>query len=99
MVKSIEHHSDIPKVGKVVLDFHAKWCGPCKTIAPKFEALAQLNPSWTFLKVDVDLAAELGEEYNVEALPTFVFLVDGVERMRIAGASLERIEEALDSLN
>ena len=99
MVKSIETAADIPKVGKVVLDFYAKWCGPCKVISPKFEALSQINPSWTFLKVDVELAIDLSEEFNIEALPTFVFLVDGVERMRIAGASLERIEEALDSLN
>ena len=38
----------------VVVDFHAEWCGPCKLIAPKLEALAKANPEVVFAKVNVD---------------------------------------------
>lgn len=60
-----------------VIYFTAKWCGPCKVISPEFESLTQKYASVgvTGLKVDVDEAdKDLLEHFQVEAMPTFVFI-------------------------
>ena len=42
----------------------ATWCGPCKVLAPKLEAMSKSNPDVVFLKVDVD-KLEVGSSYRV----------------------------------
>ena len=61
----------------VVIDFFATWCGPCKMISPKIEAMAGEMSNVVFLKVDVDEAEDVAQEYNISAMPTFVFLKNG----------------------
>ncbi|KAG6776520.1 hypothetical protein POTOM_020033 [Populus tomentosa] len=61
----------------IVVDFTASWCPPCKMIAPIFAELAKKFPNVTFLKVDVDELKTVAEEWNVDAMPTFIFLKDG----------------------
>ena len=57
-----------------VLYFTAKWCAPCKRIGPEFERLTRMH-SVTGLKVDVDDAdQDLLKHFQVEAMPTFVFI-------------------------
>ncbi len=58
----------------VVIDFFATWCSPCNKIAPKVDAMNEDMDSVVFLKVDVDEAEEIAEEYNIKALPTFVLI-------------------------
>jgi thioredoxin 1 len=98
MVKVIESVDEIPKKGVVVLDFYANWCGPCKRIAPAFEELAGTFKNFTFLKVDVDESPDLTELYGVNAMPTFLFLVDGKTVKKVEGADLKAIVGALETL-
>lgn len=93
MVKLVSEVSEIPSSGAVVIDFFATWCGPCKKIAPVFEKLAEVYPSIAFLKVDVDESGDLAELYEVQAMPTFVFLKNGIIVKRIEGADLRAMEE------
>ena len=60
-----------------MIDFFATWCGPCKMIAPKIEQMAGEMANVVFLKVDVDEAEDVAQEYNISAMPTFVFLKNG----------------------
>jgi thioredoxin 1 len=41
---------------QVFVDFFAEWCGPCKMVAPKIDALSQEYPGIVFVKIDVDQA-------------------------------------------
>jgi thioredoxin 1 len=93
MVKLISDLAEIPLQGPVVIDFFATWCGPCKKIAPIFEQLAQVYPSIVFLKVDVDISGEVAEKFEIQAMPTFLFVKDGVIVKRIEGADLRAMEE------
>ncbi len=97
MVKHINELSEIPS-GKVVIDFFATWCGPCKRIAPVYISLAEKFPSITFLKCDVDEAEEVSLKYIIESLPTFIFLVNGVEHGRVEGANLNALIEGIERM-
>ncbi len=66
----------------VVIDFYATWCGPCKLIAPKVEEMAGEMSNVVFLKVDVDENEEAAQEYNVSAMPTFIFIKNS-EKVRL----------------
>ncbi|CAH9120652.1 unnamed protein product [Cuscuta epithymum] len=80
----------------VVIDFTASWCPPCRFIAPILAEHAKQMLHVIFLKVDVDELKEAAELYSVEAMPTLVFLVGGVEVHRIVGANKDELKNALD---
>jgi thioredoxin 1 len=98
MVKVIEEEGEIPRDGKVIIDFFATWCGPCKQIAPYYQQMAETFPGITFLKADVDEAAGLAEEFGVQVLPTFVILDRGAVVQVIKGADLNKVMKALGEL-
>lgn len=64
--------------GKVLVDFHASWCGPCRLLAPELQALSATYPQQiTIVTVDVDEAPELAQHYEVEAIPHLLLLTPG----------------------
>ncbi|KAI5807591.1 PITH domain-containing protein [Peziza echinospora] len=86
---------------KVVIDFHAVWCGPCKMVAPVYERLssALTSPgSLVFAKCDVDAAQEVAAKYSVTAMPTFLIFEDAKETKRIQGANIPELSAAVKKL-
>lgn len=84
------------KSGKpVAIDFYATWCGPCRMISPRFEALSDKYPGVAFIKVDVDQAGEIAQNMQISAMPTFVFFKDGAKVTTIVGADPSQLEAAL----
>ncbi|XP_071480233.1 thioredoxin-like protein 1 [Diadema antillarum] len=81
----------------VVVDFNASWCQPCRTIAPAFASLATKYSSAVFLKVDVDQCTETARQYNITAMPTFVFLKGGTKVDELKGADPVGLEEKIKS--
>ena len=62
----------------VVLDFWAKWCGPCVQLAPTMEQLAaEYDGKMVVGKVDVDAQQELAIKYNVMTIPALLFFKNG----------------------
>lgn len=81
----------------VVIDFYATWCGPCKRIAPVLEELAeQLKDKLVLLKVDVDEAEALVNEYSIEVMPTFVFKRKGEHLDTFAGGNEAKLKEIIN---
>lgn len=68
-------------------DFWATWCPPCKELKPIVEALAQEYEGKIEIKsIDTDQNKELAQKFNVQAIPTMVFLdAKGTELGRIVG--------------
>jgi len=72
--------------GKVLVDFWAEWCGPCRMIGPVLEEMAADYPGVTFVKLNVDEAPELAQRFNVMNIPTVLAFDDGEVKQRIVGA-------------
>lgn len=78
-----ENFSELIKE-KVVVDFYATWCGPCKMLGPVFEEVAN-ESSIKFVKVDIDEHEDLCREYKVMSVPTLILFENGKEVRRNIG--------------
>ena len=69
----------------VLVDFWATWCGPCQTMGPVVDELAQELTDVKVGKVNVDEQMELAREYKVMSIPTFLVFKDGKVAERTLG--------------
>jgi len=62
----------------IIVDFHALWCGPCKTQSPILKDLAlKLNDKIRVIKIDVDQNMEIAARYQIQSVPTIMIFKNG----------------------
>jgi len=72
-------NKEFKRVGNIpiILDFHATWCGPCKMLAPHLQAIQNKYAGKLIVyKIDVDKEPELAQRFNVDAMPTIIFIAE-----------------------
>ncbi len=75
----------------VLVDFHAKWCGPCKAMAPALDQVAaELASKIKVVKVDVDENPKVTGAYGIRAMPTLLIFQGGKVTAQHTGAIVQK---------
>jgi thioredoxin 1 len=79
--------NDIIKgVTPTLVDFHATWCGPCKTMSPILDQLkASKGKTLRILKIDVDKNPAITDQLGIRGVPTLIYYKNGKQLWRKSG--------------
>lgn len=100
MVKHLEKEDSLKELKngkKVIVDYFATWCMPCKMIAPILEEVVEEDKEITIVKVDIDDFEQEAMMDGIRSVPTLIFYKEGKEVKRVSGVHTK--EEILDIMN
>ena len=80
--------------------FSAKWCGPCKQIAPALDELnEEFGDQLTIAKVNIDENPETPSKYGVRGIPTLILFKDGeIASTKVGALPKSKLKEWIDSV-
>lgn len=78
-VNDLQEFNEKIAKGRVLVDFFATWCGPCKMLAPILEDVDKKGEAGDLLivKVDVDEAGIIAGKYGIQSIPTLILFENG----------------------
>ncbi len=97
VIKELEDNDTLVSTAEerpCVIDFYATWCGPCKQLAPIMEKMEEkYGKDILFEKIDVDKNPVLAKDYEVESIPTLIFMKpDGTYEKKVGLMSESDLE-------
>lgn len=87
------------KSGVTLVDFHANWCGPCRTLAPVLEQVAKdVKGKATIGKIDIDNEQKTAAQFQITSVPTMILFKNGKEVGRLIGLrTADAVKEFIES--
>ena len=92
MIKYLENENEFDNLikNKVLVDFYAEWCGPCKMMGEILEDINNIE----IVKVNTDLFPDIARKYGIMSIPTLIIFNEGNEIKKSIGyKSKEEIED------
>lgn len=86
ITKSNFHEEVINSGKKVLLDFWAPWCGPCRMVAPVLDQIAAERPDIKVCKINIDQELELANQFRIMSIPTLIVMEHGEVLRQTQGA-------------
>ncbi|KAJ7953736.1 Thioredoxin [Quillaja saponaria] len=80
----------------LVIDFTATWCKPCKHMEPAIREFAEKYTEVEFIRIDVDELMGVAQEFQVEAMPTFLLIKQGKVVDKVVGAEKEKLQKLIE---
>ena len=78
---------------KVLVDFFAPWCAPCKMIAPVIEQIANNNKDIKVVKIDADTSQTLMTKFGIRGIPTLLLINDGaIVGTQVGASSVKQVQ-------
>lgn len=74
---------------KILVDFYANWCGPCKQLIPRLESIQHEYANVKFVKIDVDQNMDGSIKYGIRAVPTVMIFDGDKELFRTSGVKTD----------
>lgn len=90
---SNELQADVP----VLVDFYADWCGPCRMLAPTLEEISSERNNVKIVKVNVDEAEKVAQQFGIMSIPTLMVFKSGKEVSKKVGLCSK--EEIMDMIS
>jgi thioredoxin len=81
-----------------IIDFYADWCGPCRSVAPTLEQLAdEYEGKVDIYKIDTDKETEVSSLFGIQSIPTFLFIpVNGAPMVQRGAIAKNVFKQVID---
>ena len=70
---------------KVLVDFYADWCGPCRMLSPTIDEIAEERSDIKVCKINVDTSPEIASSLRIVSIPTVIIFENGEIKSRFSG--------------
>ena len=88
-------NKDLLNEGKVLIDFWAPWCGPCKVMKPMVEKFANSTDGVNVYFCNIDEDYEMASAFGIRSIPTLVYMEDGKVKDRKVGVVQHSVLEEM----
>ena len=82
---------------KVLVDFFADWCGPCRMLGPVISEVAESDDNYFYYKINVDKAENISRKYGIMSIPALLVFENGeLSKSSLGYKSIDEVKEFLD---